>query len=150
MKSRIGRSKIAGRLTAALLAGTCLSSPVWASDINVNSDATLRSAITSAASGDRIVFTTSITLAADLPAVQTNVTIVGNNNNTLSGNNQFRGLFVGAFSGSSQAAVTVAVRDLAITNAVALGGNGGTGNAAATGGAARAWAARSSSPISPA
>jgi hypothetical protein len=96
-KHGTARSRIAGRLTAALLAGTCLSSPAWAVDFNVNSDATLRSAITSAGSGDRIVFTGSITLAADLPAVQTNVTIVGNNN-TLNGNNQFRDLFVDAFS----------------------------------------------------
>jgi autotransporter-associated beta strand protein len=110
-------------LTTALLVGTCLSSPAWAVDFNVNSDATLRSAITSAGSGDRIVFTSNITLAADLPAVQTNVTIVGNGN-SLSGNNQFRGLFIGAFSGATQVAVTVAVQDLTITSTTAKGGNG--------------------------
>jgi hypothetical protein len=98
-----------GRLTAFLLAGTCLSPvSVWAANINVNSDASLRSAITSAGSGDTITFTSNITLAADLPAAQTDVTIIGNNQ-TLSGNNQFRGLFIGAFSGSSQVAVAVQV-----------------------------------------
>jgi outer membrane autotransporter protein len=117
--------------TLALLACTCLSSPAWAVDFNVNSDATLRSAITSAASGDRIVFQNNITLSADLPAVQTNVTIVGNNN-ALSGNNQFRGLFVGAFSGSTQTAVTVAIQDLAITNTKASGGTGGAGGTGVT------------------
>ncbi len=83
----------------------------------------LRSAITSAGSGDRIVFTSNITLAADLPAVQTNVTIVGNGN-SLSGNNQFRGLFIGAFSGATQVPVTVAVQDLTITNTRAQGRHG--------------------------
>src|SRR5258708_6436623 len=84
-------------LTASLVAGLS-PIPVWAANFDVNSDASLRSAITSAASGDTITFTSNITLAADLPAVQTSVTIIGNNN-TLSGNNQFRGLFIGAFSG---------------------------------------------------
>ena len=135
-KHRIARSKIAGGLTAALLAGTCLSSPAWATDFNVNSDASLRAAITSAGSGDRIVFTGNITLAADLPAVQTNVTIVGNGN-SLSGNNQFRGLFIGAFSGATQVPVTVAVQDLTITNTRARGGTGGQrgGGGAGLGGA---------------
>jgi hypothetical protein len=123
-------------LTTALLVGTCLSSPAWATDFNVNSDATLRSAITSAGSGDRIVFTGNVTLAADLPAVQTNVTIVGNGN-SLSGNNQFRGLFIGAFSGATQVPVTVAVQDLTITDTRARGGTGGqrAGGGAGLGGA---------------
>jgi hypothetical protein len=105
-----------------------------AADFLVNSDATLRGAITSAGSGDRIIFQNSITLAADLPAVQTNVTIIGNNN-ALSGNNQFRGLFVGAFSGSTQVAVSVSIQDLAITNAKAQGGAGGSGSVGGGGGA---------------
>jgi hypothetical protein len=103
---------------AALLAGSA-----YATDFLVGTDAQLRSAITSAANGDRIIFTNSITLTGDLPAVQTNVTILGNNN-TLSGNNQFRRFFVGAFSGSSQVPVTVGTHDLAIANAKAVGGNG--------------------------
>jgi autotransporter-associated beta strand protein len=136
MTRGIDRSRVAVRWVAALLAGTCLSSPAWATDFNVNSDATLRAAITSAGSGDRIVFTGNITLAADLPAVQSNVTIVGNGN-SLSGNNQFRGLFIGAFSGATQVPVTVAVQDLTITNTRARGGTGGqrAGGGAGLGGA---------------
>jgi hypothetical protein len=61
--------------------------------------------------------------------VQTNVFIVGNSN-MLSGNNQFRGLFIGAFSGSTQAAVAVAVQDLAITSTRAAGDAGGNGGLA--------------------
>jgi autotransporter-associated beta strand protein len=104
--------------------------PACATDFNVNDDASLRSAITSANNGDRIIFTNSITLTADLPAVQTNVTIIGNNN-TLSGNNQFRGLFIGAWvqSTATQVAVTVGIQDLAIANARAQGGTGGGGGA---------------------
>ena len=137
MHSMRGRRR-AGGLTAILLAGTCLSTATRAADILVSNDATLRSAITSAASGDRIVFQNNITLAADLPAVQTNVTIVGNSN-TLSGNNQFRGLFIGAWTPgtATQVAVTVAIQDLTIANATASGGSGGSGpNAGAGGGGA--------------
>jgi hypothetical protein len=116
---------------AALLAG-----PAYATDLLVGTDAQLRSAITSAANGDRIIFTNSITLTADLPAVQTNVTILGSNF-ALSGNNQFRGLFIGAFSSSSQVPVTVGIQDLAIANAKAVGGNSGAfgGGGAGLGGA---------------
>ena len=127
------------RLRALLLASCSLApllavGPAWAADILVNSDATLRSAITSASSGDRIVFQNNIALSADLPAVQTNVAIVGNGN-TLSGSNQFRGLFIGAFSGSTQVPIAVTVQDLAITNTTAQGGAGATGSAGAGGGA---------------
>ena len=121
---------LAGTVALALVA----AGPAWATDFVVGTDAQLRSAITSAANGDRIIFSTNITLTADLPAVQKNVTIEGNNN-TLSGNNQFRGLFVGAFSGSSQVPVTVAIQDLTITNAKAAGGAGGTVALGAGGGA---------------
>src|SRR5206468_2911393 len=69
----------------------------------------------------------TITLTSgDLPVIQNNATIVGNNN-TLNGGNQYRGLFIGAFSGSTQVPVTVAIQDLAIANTRAAGGNGGTG-----------------------
>src|SRR5262249_45699416 len=78
----------------------------------------------------------TITLQSDLPAVQNNVTISASNA-TLSGNNQFRGLFIGAFSGSTQVPVTVTVQDLTITNTKALGGSGanGGGGGAGLGGA---------------
>jgi hypothetical protein len=115
MRSQRGRqasgARARGRIVRALLSSTALAGviaaaalpagPAYAGNFDVNSDASLRLAITSAASGDTITFTSSITLAADLPAVQTNVTIIGNNN-TLSGDNTYRGLFVGAFSGSSR------------------------------------------------
>src|SRR5258708_6832632 len=118
---------------AALLAGSA-----YATDFLVGTDAQLRSAITSAANSDRIIFTNSITLAADLPAVQTNVTILGNNN-TLDGANQFRGLFIGAWTPgtATQVQVTVGIQDLAIANAKAIGGNGsgGGGGGAGFGGA---------------
>lgn len=121
---------------AALLAGMGLAAPAWSADLFVSNDATLRSAITSAAAGDRIVFQNSITLAADLPTVGTNVTIVGNGN-TLSGNNQFRGLFIGGFAGTTQTAVAVSIQDLTISNARAQGGSGtvGSGGGAGLGGA---------------
>lgn len=95
-----------------------LAGPAYGANFNVASDAELRSAISSAANGDTITFTANITLGSDLPNVTTNVTFVGGNH-TLSGNDQYRGLFVQ--SG------TVAVNDLTITNAVAQGGSGGSG-----------------------
>jgi fibronectin-binding autotransporter adhesin len=122
------------RLAALLLAGTCLSSPAWATDIPVTDDTTLRNAITTAVSGDRIVFQNSITLSSDLPAVQTNVTIDGGSN-TLSGNGLYRGLFVGAFSGATQVPVAVTVQNLDIANTKAQGGAGGNGQRGAGGGA---------------
>jgi fibronectin-binding autotransporter adhesin len=125
------------RLRALLLASgaaALLPGSAAAIDIPVSNDATLRAAITSANAGDRIVFQNSITLSADLPLVQTSVAIVGNGN-SLSGNNQFRGLFIGAFAGSTQVPVAVTVQDLAITNTTAQGGAGATGGAGAGGGA---------------
>src|SRR5580704_10014319 len=144
-KQGIARSKIAGRLAAVLLAGTCLSSPAWATDFTVNNAAdsgpgSLRQAIidSNAAGGtNRIIIATGLTItltSGDLPTIKANVTIQGNNA-TLSGNNQFRGLFIGGFSGSTQTGVTVAVQDLAITNTTAAGGNatGGDGGGAGAG-----------------
>jgi autotransporter-associated beta strand protein len=123
-------------LVGALVAVAMLPGSALATDFTVGTDAQLRSAITSAGNGDHIIFSNNITLTADLPAVQTNVTIVGNNN-TLSGNNAFRGLFIGAFSGSTQVPVTVAINDLNITNAKAQGGSGAgtSGGGAGLGGA---------------
>jgi hypothetical protein len=107
-----------------------------AANCNASDTTSLSNCINNANNGDTITLTSNITLTADLPAVQKNVTIEGNNN-TLSGNNQFRGVFVGAFSGSSQVAVTVAIQDLAIANAKAQGGGGsvGGGGGAGLGGA---------------
>ncbi|WP_422001589.1 autotransporter domain-containing protein [Reyranella sp.] len=75
----------------------------------------------------------TITLTSgDLPSIANNATIVGNNN-TLSGGGAFRGLFVGAFSGTTQTAVTVSISDLAISNTQARGGNGATGGGGGAG-----------------
>ncbi|MBB3773866.1 outer membrane autotransporter protein [Angulomicrobium tetraedrale] len=104
---------------------TILTGPVHAANFNVGSDADLRSAISSAGNGDTITFTADITLASNLPNVTTNITFIGGNH-TLSGNNEYRGLFVQ--SG------TVAISDLTITNSVAQGGTGGNGLQGAGGG----------------
>jgi hypothetical protein len=88
-----------------------------ATTFDVSSEATLRTALTSAVSGDTINFKGNVTLATgDLPALQTNLTVAGNGF-TLSGGNQYRGLFV--YSGN------VAISNLTIANTLARGGNGG-------------------------
>ncbi len=78
----------------------------------------------------------TITLASDLPQLASNVTIVGNGA-TLSGGNQHRGLFVGAFYATTPVAVSVTVEDLTIANTKAQGGAGtqGGGGGAGLGGA---------------
>jgi CSLREA domain-containing protein len=78
----------------------------------------------------------TITLSSELPAIQKDLTIYGNNN-TLSGNNLYRGFFIGAWTPgtATQVAVTVVIQDLTITNAKALGGTGGPGSKAGGGGA---------------
>jgi len=89
------------RLRALLLASgavVLLPGSAAAIDIAVSNDATLRAAITGANSGDRIVFQSNITLSADLPLVQTNVTIVGNGN-SLSGNGGASGVSLGGSGG---------------------------------------------------
>jgi autotransporter-associated beta strand protein len=132
----LGRALLSSTALAGALATALLVDPAAAADFNVNSDASLRAAITSAGNGDRIIFNNNITLAGDLPAVQTNVTFIGNNN-TLSGNNQFRGLFIGAWAPgtATQVPVTVAIQDLTIQNTKAQGGNGGGGGGGGFGGA---------------
>ncbi len=145
MKHRIDRSRIAGRLAAGLLMSTCLTpSALWAADFTVTNNAdsgagSLRQAIISSnsAGGTNNIIINSgvgtITLtSADLPTVANNATIVGNNN-TLSGGNTFRGLFIGGFSGTTQTAVSVSVSDLTIANARAQGGNGASGGGAGAG-----------------
>ena len=100
---------------ALLLAG---AGSAGAATINVNSDASLRAALTSAGNGDVINFTGNVVIAAaDLPAIQRDLTLNGNGF-SLSGANSFRGLFV--FSGN------VAVSNLLIRDTLARGGNGGT------------------------
>jgi len=119
--------------TAILLAAPrLLASPSAFTDFAVGDDASLRLAITSAGDGDTITFTGDITLTADLPAVQTNVTIDGQGH-MLSGNDGFRGFFIGKFSGTAQAAVAVTIHDLTIEQARAHGGNGGWGDAGMSG-----------------
>src|SRR4051812_26519335 len=139
---RHGRAMKSGvRATSALVAvfaATLLfAAPALASTVHVTTESQLRSAITSAGNGDTIVFDNSITLSQDLPAVQQNLTIDGNGN-TLFGASQFRGFFVGSFSGQTQVAVNVAIQNLTIQNARASGGDGGAsggGGGAGLGGA---------------
>jgi fibronectin-binding autotransporter adhesin len=121
--------------TALILASVTLAPTVaWATDFQVNSDAGLRAALnpsTGAQSGDTITFTGNVVLLGDLPVVQNSVTFVGNGN-TLSGNGQYRGLFV--YSG------TVQINNLTLANNRAQGGFGGAtaanDNAMAGGGGA--------------
>ena len=100
-------------LTTGLLLGTWLSPcPLWAADFIVSTNAdsgagSLRQAIinSNASGGSNTITINSgvgtITLTSgDLPSIANNATIVGNNN-TLSGGGTFRGLFVGAFSGTT-------------------------------------------------
>jgi hypothetical protein len=100
---------------------------------HVSDDSTLRAALASAASGDTIIFDAGITLAAELPNVAVSITIDGNGH-SLSGNNQFRGLFIGVPT-FSPPAISVAIQNLTITNAVAVGGAGGSGAVGGGGGA---------------
>ncbi len=78
----------------------------------------------------------TITLASDLPALTTSVTINGNSN-TIDGASAYRGLFVyglGADGSGSGPAIAVAINDLTIQNAEALGGTGAGGGAGLGGG----------------
>ena len=139
---------LAGCSVAALLA----TGPVQAADFTVTTAndsgaGSLRAAITalngSADNSNTIIISSglaAITLTRDLPAVQKNVVIQANNN-TLNGDNRFRGLFIGAWAPgtATQVPVAVTIQDLAITQAWALGGPGGanlgTGTVGGGGGA---------------
>ncbi|MBW0002391.1 MAG: autotransporter domain-containing protein [Hyphomicrobiales bacterium] len=98
----------------------------------MNSDASLRAALTNAVAGDSISFTANISTASDLPAITQSITVNGNNftlsgaNSTANGNSA---LFV--FSG------TVAINNLTISQVTAQGGAGGNsaGGGAGLGGA---------------
>ncbi|MDF2809701.1 MAG: outer rane autotransporter barrel domain protein [Microvirga sp.] len=89
-----------------------------AATIYVNNEGELRNAISNASANDVIVFKSNITLSNNLPSVNKNLAFVGNNF-TLSGANKYQGLDLQAG--------TVAITNLTISNAVAKGGNGGTG-----------------------
>jgi outer membrane autotransporter protein len=109
--------------SSALLA--LLAGPAVATEYFVRNDASLRSAISSATHGDTITFTEGITLESNLPIIRQDVLINGQGN-TLSGNHQYRGLFVESAS--------IALKDLRIEHALAQGGHGGAGNGGGGGG----------------
>ncbi|MBR2813669.1 MAG: autotransporter domain-containing protein [Reyranella sp.] len=118
----------APRLALSVLMGTAALSmalPAAAANFNVANESQLNNAISNAGNGDTITFTANITLSANLPAVTKNVTVNGGNF-SLSGNNQYRGLYVQ--SGS------VAINDLRIESAKAQGGKGGNGDTGSGGG----------------
>ena len=125
-------------LAFALVLSFFAAPAVRAATVNVSTDAELRAAITSVTSGDTIAFTADITLAADLPAVQTSVTIDGASH-ALDGAGAYRGLFFAAWTPGTATfiPVTATVRDLTIRNCKAKGGNGtgGSGGGAGLGGA---------------
>ena len=75
---RVGVVAVVFRMLAvAMVFG--LSVRADAADHPVNSESDLRNAITSAVDGDTITFNVDVTLTQDLPAIETNVTILGNN-----------------------------------------------------------------------
>jgi len=113
-----------------------LSVAAGAADHPVNNESDLRAAIASAADGDTITFNVNVTLTQDLPAIQTNVTILGNNK-IVDGAGTYRGFFVVKFAFPLQAALAVTIQDLTIQNGRARGGAGrdGGGGGAGLGGA---------------
>jgi len=150
-ESKLGRESfgaksllsLSGVMMAALAALILLPvHPLHAATITVTSASELSSAITSAASGDTIKLGSDITLTADLPAVQTNVTIDGNNGSggtyTLSGNNLYRCFFIGAWTPgtATQVGVSVTIQNLSFSGCKAQGGAGGIGRAGGGGGGA--------------
>jgi len=128
-------AKVARTLAFAFVLGLSVRANA-ATDYPVNNEAELRTAIGSAVDGDTITFNADITLTQDLPAIQTNVTIVGNNK-AVDGASTYRGFFVVRFAGDLNAAVAVIIQDLTIKNARARGGAGrdGAGGGAGLGGA---------------
>src|SRR5262249_37293695 len=122
--------------TALISAAVCVAlapTPSLAANCNAGDTTSFSNCIT-APTTSSITLTSNITLSADLPAVQTNITINGAGH-SLDGASTFRGLFLGAFSGSSQVPVTVTIQDLTIQNAKAQGGTGGSAVGAGGGGA---------------
>ena len=105
--------------------------------VHVSTEAELRAAITTATAGSIIVLDANVTLTADLPSIETDLTFDGSGH-TLSGNDQFRGLVVADFDDSSFSVpdpVSVTIQNLTIANTVATGGDGGDGSAGGGGGA---------------
>ncbi|HEY3043610.1 MAG TPA: autotransporter domain-containing protein [Vicinamibacterales bacterium] len=123
-----------------LLIAIVLSAPSIAraqTTFTVTTEAGLRAALTSAQNGDTIAFANAITLTTgDLPIVQRNITINGGGF-SLSGNDQYRGLFVAAFAPGTAApqGVSVTIQNITIQNTRAAGGDGGTGARGGGGGA---------------
>ena len=126
------RRLLAGLVGLALLAPDA----AWAETFTINSEGDLRTALTNAQSGDTISFNSNVTLTTgDLPIVQKNISILGNDH-SLSGNNQFRGLFIAAFQPGTGTLVpvTVEIQDLTIADARAQGGSGGNSSTSPLGG----------------
>ena len=110
------------RLALIALLGAGASSLAFsasAANFNANNSSDLANAINRAANGDTITFTSNITLGSNLPAVTKNITIEGNGG-TLSGQNLYRGFIVGDPFNPSKP--TVAINNLTIVNALAMGG----------------------------
>ena len=126
-RRRLWLSATAMALLASAMA-LLASSPAFATDFMVNSDATLRAALTNAVAGDSITFAANISTVSDLPTITQNLTVNGNNF-TLSGASSAApgtsGLFV--FSG------TVAINNLTISQVTAQGGAGGNGGGGGAG-----------------
>ncbi len=120
----IGETVLSRRFTRGLPTLVFAAGLFWqlgaaqAATIYVNNEDELRNAISNASANDVIVFKSNITLSNNLPSVNKNLAFVGNNF-TLSGANKYQGLDLQAG--------TVAITNLTISNAVAKGGNGGTG-----------------------
>ena len=119
------------------LASPAAAQTTWA----VASQPELLAALSGASSGDTIRLTANITLTADLPAVQTDLTIDGSGH-TLSGNGQYRGLIIGDLSVvAAPLPVSVSILNLTLANTVASGGagassfDGGGGGGGGLGGA---------------
>jgi len=106
----------------------------------VATETALRAALGSAVAGDTIAFAGNIALTQDLPSVGTSITIEGGGH-SLSGNSQYRGLFVAAFGAPLVGgplvprAVSVTIQNLTIRDTVATGGSGGAGGPGGGGGA---------------
>src|SRR5262245_36491590 len=129
-----------GRLVRlSLIAVTVwLSAPARAAaqTFTATDDASLRNAISlAAASGGTVQMLNNITLTSDLPNISTPGSITFDGGGfTLSGNNQYRGLYIGGISDGGATSVAVTVQNLTIANTVATGGNGGNGNTGGGGG----------------
>jgi fibronectin-binding autotransporter adhesin len=115
------------RVLPVLAAALLVPAFAAAQTTSVSTEAQLSAAISLGSPGT-ILFVNDITLTGDLPAVAANLTIDGAGF-TLSGNNQYRGLIMGAGGN-----VTATVQNLTIANTVATGGVGAGGGAGAGGG----------------